>query len=227
MRLILTGCEYTGKTTVAKEIASWIEKTMGPPIPQGMPPFHDHFTFPNIKHEELTDEECKQVWALSPRIKEQIQNHQVEYHQNEAFYRDHDNILVGFHIEEAVYAPIYYGYGVNGARSAWARSVDSQIMHKAPDTVLVLLKSSHQVIANRMKQNPHPKGILKEKDIDLVLKRFEEEYGNSLIRYRFSLDTSNSTASETLKQFVEFITPHLREDDRSRILIRRAMQQNG
>ena len=53
MRLILVGCEYAGKTTLANHIAGWIERTLGPPIPQGMPPFHDHFAFPDIGHREF------------------------------------------------------------------------------------------------------------------------------------------------------------------------------
>ena len=29
MRLILVGCEYVGKTTLANEIVNWIDRTMG------------------------------------------------------------------------------------------------------------------------------------------------------------------------------------------------------
>ena len=171
MRLILIGCEYAGKTTLATGIASWIEKTMGPPIPQGMPPFHDHFTFPAISHEELTDAEYDQIWALSPRLKSMIQNHQILYHLNPSFYRDHDNIMVGFHIEEAVYGPLYYGYGESSNSSAIARNIENHIIEKAPDTVLILVKASRDVIAQRMIDKPHPKEILKKnvfsKKIDL------------------------------------------------------------
>ena len=124
MRLIITGCEYSGTSTLAKNVAGWIEETLGPPIPQGMPPFPAHFTFPEIGHGALTDEEYVQVNALSPKLKAMIQNHQIMYHMNDAFYADHDNILVGFHIEDAVYAPKYYGYGGDGERSHWARIVE-------------------------------------------------------------------------------------------------------
>lgn len=224
MRLILIGCEYAGKTTLVNEIAGWIERTMGPPIPQGMPPFHDHFTFPDIAHGELTEDEYEQVWALSPRLKAMIQNHQILYHLNPSFYGDHDNIMVGFHIEEAVYGPLYYGYGENAGRSAIARGVESQIKEKAPDTVLVLLKASQEVIAQRMKSNPHPRGVLKEEDIERVLARFEEEYGSSILRYRFTLDTSTATVDETLQQFVDHMRPHLSERDRTRLLAYQALQ---
>ena len=85
MRLIITGCEYAGKTTLANGIARWKEAAMGPPIPPGMPGFHDHFALPDINHGDLTDEEAEQVWALSPRLKMLVQNHQVVYHLNPSF----------------------------------------------------------------------------------------------------------------------------------------------
>jgi hypothetical protein len=227
MRLVLVGCEYVGKTTLAHGVAAWIERTMGPPIPPGMPPFHDHFTFPDIAHGGLTDEECEQVMALSPRLKSMIQNHQILYHLNPSFYGDHDNIMVGFHIENAVYGPLYHGYGEDGSGSAIARNVEGHIMGVAGDTVLVLMRASAQVISRRMGESPHPRGVLKEKDIDHVLKRFEEEYAASIIRYRFVLDTTATTPAETLAQFVEYIQPHLAESDRTRLLAHRALRSDG
>ena len=223
MRLIITGCEYAGKTTLANGVGRWIEETLGPPIPQGMPPFHDHFTFPDISHGELTEEEYEQVRALSPGLKAMIQNHQILYHMNPAFYADHDNIMVGFHIEDAVYGPLYYGYGDNGSRSAIARSVENHIMEVARDTVLVLLKASSEVIAGRLRESPHPRGVVREQDIEHVLSRFEEECAASTLRYRLTYDTTDTSERETLKQFVRDIGPHLSERDRSRLLAHRAL----
>ncbi len=217
MRLIITGCEYAGKTTLANEISKWKDRTMGPPIPPGMPDFHDHFTLPEIAHGETTDEEVAQVWALSPRLKMMVQNHQAGYHLNPAFYADHDNILVGFHIEDVVYAPRYYGYGGDGDRAHWARIVEGEIVGKAFDTILLLLTASPETIRERMRANPHPRGLVKDEDVEDVLQAFEEEFGNSILRYKFSLDTSNSTVQETLDQFVELAMPMLRDSDRLRI----------
>ena len=129
--------------------------------------------------------------------------------------------MVGFHIEEAVYAPLYYGYGGPGEyadRRVLARSVEAHIMEKAPETVLILLKASAEVIARRMRENPHPKGLLQEQDIEYVLRRFEEEYNSSLIRKRFALDTSEATIDDTFSEFVTNIQLHLTDDDRLRIL---------
>ena len=217
MRLIITGCEYTGKTTLANEIARWKEATMGPPIPPGMPGFHDHFALPEINHGDVTDEEAEQVWALSPRLKMLVQNHQVVYHLNPSFYADHDNILVGFHIEDAVYAPRYYGYGEGGERSHWARIVEGEIVGKAFETILVLLTASPETIRERMRADPHPRGLVKDEDVEEVLADFETEFGKSILRYKFALDTSNSTPEETLERFLELATPMLRDSDRLRM----------
>ena len=40
-----------------------------------------------------------------------FQRYVIEYHLGTSFYEYPDHGLVGFHIEEAVYAPLYYGYG--------------------------------------------------------------------------------------------------------------------
>ena len=103
MRLILVGCEYAGKTTLANAIVGWIERTFG-----SSRTFHDHFSLPC---NEFPVEEQEQLLALSPRLKEMFQRYMMNYHFHSAFYSDPDHNLVGFHLEEAVYAPLYYGYG--------------------------------------------------------------------------------------------------------------------
>ena len=177
MKLILVGCEYAGKTTLANEIVGWIERTFG-----SSRTFHDHFSLPC---NEFPVEEQEQLLALSPRLKEMFQRYMMNYHFHSAFYSDPDHNLVGFHLEEAVYAPLYYGYGGRGEygdRAALARSFDEEVMQHAPDTVLVLLRARPEVIAQRMREQPHERPVVQEKDIEHVLQRFEEEYRDSLIR---------------------------------------------
>jgi thymidylate kinase len=220
MRLILVGCEYAGKTTLAHNIVKWIEHTMG-----SSRTFHDHFTVPCP---ELGDEEQKQILAMTPKLKEMFQRYMIEYHLHPAFYSDPDHNLVGFHIEEAVYAPLYYGYGRKGEyaeRTSFARAVEEEIMRRAPDTVLILLKASPDVIARRMGEHPHPFGLVQEKDIEYVLQRFEEEFRWSLIRRQFVLDTTTATVEETLTEFVAKIRPLLSDSDRLRMLTHRAWRQ--
>ena len=245
MRLILVGCEYSGTTTLGYAISEWAENAIG-----GHCGFHDHWKAPHVNHppgttsEEvaslytawtegrgedptrmgLTDEEQEQFLALSPRLREMFQRYHMEYHLAPSFYGDAHHNMIGFHIDEAVYAPLYYGYGGDGEygdRKWLARLMEHHIVEAAPDTVLVLVKASPEVIARRMKENPHKKGLLQEKDIEHVLGRFEEEHGRSFIRRKFALDTSTATVKETLAEFVEQIELHLTEADRMRIMSRR------
>lgn len=212
MRLILVGCEYAGKTTLANQIVQWTERTFG-----SARTFHDHFTLPC---DEFSDTDQKQLLALSPTLKELFQRYMMNYHFHEAFYSDPDHNLVGFHIEEAVYAPLYYGYGGEGGYtgSTMARAMDEEIMHHAPDTVLILLRARHEIIAQRMRQQPHKRQVIQEKDIQHVLQRFEEEYRNSLIRRKFALDTSDAPVEKTLAEFAVQIKKHLSQADRLRLL---------
>jgi Ca2+-binding EF-hand superfamily protein len=90
-------------------------------------------------------------------------------------------------------------------------------MKKAPDTVLVMLKASPQVIAERMKSDPHEHGLLQEKDIEHVLDRFDREFLESTIRYKFVIDTTDNTEGDTFQQFVEKMYPHLGPTDRLRM----------
>ena len=60
-------------------------------------------------------------------------------------------------------------------------------------------------------------GLVKDEDVEEVLQSFEHEFSKSILRYRFSLDTSNATVQETLDQFVEQMVPMLRDSDRLRM----------
>ena len=69
-----------------------------------------------------------------------------------------------------------------------------------------------------MRENPRPKGLVKEEDIEYVLQRFQEEYDRTLMRKRFVLDTTAATIEETFTEFVTNIQPYLTDVDRLRIL---------
>ena len=223
MRLILVGCEYAGKTTLVNGIVKWLQSTMGG-RPAGL---HDHFTIPEIGHRQFSDEERGQILALSPALKEEFMRYMIEYHHRPVFYRSYaDHLMVGFHIEEAVYGPMYWGYGRKGEyseRTRLAREIEKDILEDAPDTVLILVKASPEVIARRMRESPQPHGVLQEKDVEHVVQMFEEQYADSLIRHRqFVIDTSSATVEETLAQFVEQIQPYITDTDRLRMMTHRA-----
>ena len=104
--------------------------------------------------------------------------------------------------------------------------VEKTMLQNAPETVLVLVKASPDIIRRRMRESPHEKGVLRETDIQLVLDRFEEEFKRSLISKKFTLDTSAVTVDDTLAEFVEKVETHLSEVDRSRLLAHQALLKN-
>ena len=161
--------------------------------------------------------------SLGPELKEMFQRYQFHYHLMPQLYRDSDHIMIGFHIEEAVYAPLYYGYGRKGEygdRESFARHVETDIIEAAPDTVLVLMKATPEAIRERMRTAPHARTVLRDEDVEHVLERMEFHYGHSLLRYKFTLDTTDATPDETLEEFIENYVPHMSERDELRIQTR-------
>ena len=237
MNIILVGCEFAGKTTLANEIVDWSERNLG-----GSSHFHDHFTIPST---ELTDEAGEEYKNAHPQIKEMFQRFMMSYHISEDFYKAPDHNLMGLHIEEAVYAPLYYGYGGEdsgaptrspaGQRTEMARHTEEDILERAPHTVLVLVKASPEAIKQRMRTATVPdgetlkkqrkskpfgeptRGVVKEADVELVLGRFEEEFAASLLKNKIVLETTTATVEETLQEFLGNVRPFLTDRDRTRL----------
>ena len=237
MNIILVGCEFAGKTTLAAEIVEWSEANLG-----GSSHFHDHFTIPST---ELSPEAAASYKAVHPQVKEMFQRFMISYHASDGFFGNADHNLMGFHIEEAVYAPLYYGYGgpntqsplrsPNGQRTEMARHMEAEILELAPKVVLVLMKATPEVIRARMAANTYPdvatverqkksklfgeptRGVVKEEDVEHVLARFEEEFEASLIPNKMVLDTTSATVEETLAEFVAGVQPFLSTTDKERL----------
>ena len=229
MKLIITGCEHVGKTTLADGVSRWLADVTG-----YSRTFHDHFTVPSP---EVADEDRELFMRMSPAFKERFQRYQIAYHGGGAFLSDADHLLVGYHIEEAVFAPLYYGYGGRGQyaeRSSFARHIEQDIMKDAPDTIMVLLTARPEVIKERMRRDPMPRdqkgrrpGVLREEDVEHALQRFQEEFGASLIRKRFVIDNSELSPEETLSEFIWKVQKFLSHEDRMRIAARQVMVERG
>ena len=226
MNIYLIGCEYAGKTTLAGEITKWAEDHMG-----GTRHFHDHFTIPSS---ELSSEAAESYRHAHPQLKEMMQRYVLSYHISPEMYAGHrDANLMGHAIEEAVYAPLYYGYGgedsqapfrsPEGQRTQMARTMEESILKRAPGTVLVLLKAEPEVIRQRMRDNPNTaageptRGVVQDEHVEHVLGRFDEEFEWSLIRNKIVLDTTAAAVQETLTQFLEKLEPYLTESDLQRM----------
>jgi hypothetical protein len=167
----------------------------------------------------MTEQEYGQVLGLSKRIIEANQRHSLYYHAPSA-PADWDQLLVGYYIEDSIYARLYYHYGgpeEAGDRSVHSKKLEQQVLMYAPHTVLILLKASPEVIATRMRTNPHKYPVVPEKDIEMVLGTFQDEFKKAPFQHKFTLHTSNVKVEETLAEFVEKIQPHLTPTDRQRI----------
>lgn len=68
-----------------------------------------------------------------------------------------------------------------------------------------------------MKETPHYNPVLKERDIQDVLNKFEEEFERSKIKNKFMTDTSESSVEETLDKFIKEMKPYFNESDNARI----------
>ena len=112
MKVILAGIEYVGSTTISKMLSDWKLENMGEPFFMGL--IHDHSKLPHTSGhpDDTTLEEQKQILNLSPKLKEMYHRYGMYYHLHH--YVQEDDLSVGFHIEEAVYARRYYGYGLDG-----------------------------------------------------------------------------------------------------------------
>ena len=117
--------------------------------------------------------------------------------------------------------------------SAWERAQRTDQLFRAcqdGDTAQVedLLgeaQASPDVIRSRMKENPKKHGIVKEKDVDLVVQRFEEEYERSLFKNKFIVDTGTKTPSESMAEFAEKYEPYITDADRIKMLVQKAKKK--
>ena len=219
MRLILIGCEYAGTTTLARAISDWAREAMGAELT-----VHDHFKFPHVLHDEMTDQELEQMMALPADTRATFQWHMMAYHVMPRALRQEDYVLVGLHIDEAVYAPLYKGYG-----APWhtpnvipiARYTENHIMAEVPDIAMALVKASPEVIASRMEESPRKYSLLRQNDIPHVLDRFEEQRDMATIRKKqITIDTSDATVEQSLADFVKQYEVYTTNSDRRRILAR-------
>ena len=126
-----------------------------------------------------------------------------------------------------MYAAPFFGYGHDKEPQgdcAGSMPVTSRpaFMEQAPDTVLVYVKASAEVIAERMAANPHPFSIVQKKDIEPVLADFETEYERSVIHSKVVIDTSEATVEESLAELQGAIKPHLTIEDRRRMVLQGA-----
>ena len=187
MRVIVVGCEYTGVTTLIEGLMDWgHERDMNHHL-------DDHFTIPDRQH--LAPEDRETMANLSPALKERFQRMQLVYHIRLMHLFDHI-LLGGFHIEEAVYGPLYY---YPGGVASEIRQYEEEMPKNA---ILVHLTASVEVIQQRMETDPHEYSLIRKEDIPMLLDRFQEEFDASLIPNKIQIDTSDLAPEVLLQTFL-------------------------
>ena len=184
MRLVIAGCEYSGTSTLTFAIDDWMRQTIG----GGFPLIHDHWKLPDTSghpQADMSEDERRQVLALSPELKEMTQRHSLYYHVQANSWNGPDWMSIGLHIDDGVYGPMYYGYGGDGEphdRKVVGQQVESSILRFAPDVILVHVKASEDVIRGRMEENPHPNSPVRAEDVPELLRRYEDARERSLFQ---------------------------------------------
>ena len=198
MRIIASGCEYSGVPTLLDGLHDWGQE-------HGVD-FHmdDHFTIPDAYH--LSTEEQHAMLDLLQAIKERFQRFQIVYHVR--LINNYEHILLGgFNLEEEVYGPLYYYPGLTVSDT---RKYESEM---PADAILVHLHARPEVIEKRLAQAPHPHTIIQKDHIPKLLDRFASEYRQSWIHHKIEIDTSDLTPDHLLATFFNKAAPHFNTRD--------------
>jgi len=223
MKIILAGIEYVGTTTIANMLKDWKIEYTGTPFYDGL--MHDHMKIPHTSGhpDDTTLEEQKQILNLSPKLMEMYHRYHMYYHLHHYFQRD--DLTVGFHIEEAVLARKYFGYGLDG--EAFDREnivferIENRIKQITNDPIIIVhLKADVEVIEKRrenLKTNPeHSNSPLLINDIESVMNDYKHYVDKSTIGPKIEVDTSTDNPIQTLDKIIDLIKPHISEEDMSK-----------
>ena len=211
---------------MAHAIDDWMSENMGTRVSL----IHEHWKIPHTSGhpDNTTSEEQEWLLAATPKYKEMHQRHSLYYHTQVSTYTTHNGgngMVVGGHIDDAVYAPLYFGYGEKGHqfdRELVMHQVEKTILYFTNATVIVHITADTDVIKQRMKDDPHENGIVEADDVDKVKKRFAELVDWSLLGNKISIDNSSALV-DTMAQFVARMEPLFTDTDRSRILAHKVL----
>jgi len=223
MKVILAGIEYVGSTTISRMLSDWKLKNMGEPFFMGL--VHDHSKLPHTSGhpDDTTLEEQEQILNLSPKLKEMYHRYGMYYHIHH--YVQEDDLSVGFHIEEAVYARRYYGYGLDGEqfdRNSVFVGIENRIKQITTDPIITVhMVASPDIIESRMfalKDHPeHTNSPLQVEDIEDVMADYQYFISKSDIGPVVKVDTSIDTPEDTLEEVVTLLDPYFTKTDLERI----------
>ena len=223
MKILLVGIEYVGTTTIANLLAQWKTELTGEAFYMGL--IHDHSKLPHTSGhpDDTTLEEQQQILNLSPKLKEMYHRYGIYYHLHH--YVHDDDLSIGLHIEESIYARHYYQYGLEGDRfdrESTFDQMEKRIKQITDDPIiLVHLTAEPEVIKSRMvqlKDSPeHSNSPLREEDIEAIMSDYQRLVDRSTIGPVIKLDTSTDTPEQTLGRLVPLLEPHFTASDKHKI----------
>ena len=223
MKLIIAGIEYSGTTTLANLLSDWKVKVMGEPFYMGLT--HDHFKLPHTSGhpDDTTAEEQDQILNMSPKLKEMYHRYSIYYHLHH--YVQPDDLTIGLHIEEAIYARKYYGYGLAGEpfdREKIFQAVETRIKQITEDPVIIVhVEAEKETIETRMdrlKGTPeHSNSPLVKSDIVEIQMEYKRLIDKSILGPVVSVNTSFDSPDQSLEKLVTLLETHFTEEDVRRI----------
>ena len=228
MRIILAGCEYSGTTTLSQSIDDWMQDNMGCRFSL----IHDHWKIPHTSGhpDDTTRDEQNFLLKSTPKLMEMHQRHSIYYHIQAATWDRPDWMAIGLHIDDSVYGPMYFGYGLPGTshdRLLDMHRMERSMLRFADDLVLVKVTATPETIKERMEKSPHPNQVIKKNEIEKVISKFDELVNWSLIPNKITVDTTSKKKKESLREFTTLIRPYLTDTDRSRIFAHKAFKISG
>ena len=219
MKLILAGIEYSGTTTLANLLSDWKMKVMGEPFYMGL--IHDHFKLPHTSGhpDDTTLEEQDQILNLSPKLKEMYHRYSIYYHLHH--YAQSDDLSIGLHIEEAIYARKYYGYGFDGDpfdRGKIFQAVETRIKQITEDPIiLVHVEAEKEIIEARMDKlegtPSHSNSPLLRSDIVEIQAEYKRWIDKSTLGPVVRINTSVDNPEQSLEKLAIKLRPHFTQED--------------
>ena len=223
MKIILAGIEYVGTTTIAQLLQQWKKEVMGEPFYMDL--VHDHSKLPHTSGhpDDTTLEEQSQILRLSPKLKEMYHRYGMYYHVHH--YVQQDDLTVGFHIEESIYARMFYEYGLPGDqfdREKVFEQVERRIKQVTQDPVIIVhMKAEPEIIQSRMERlsstPAHSNSLVTPGNIPQLLAEYERLAHKSTLGPVVQVDTSTDGPEDTLLNLVNLLEPHFTAKDRERI----------
>ena len=199
MRLILVGCEYVGKTTLADALQAWgLERGRN---------FHmdDHFTIPDAQH--VNEEEQEAMLALPgcgqgtlPALSGPLPRAPVaslrRHYPGRFSHR-------GGHLRPTLLLP---GPG-DDLRTPGRAGVPARCHPGAAHGASRGDPRPHGQAA------PHRHSVVPPADVEAVQQQFETAYGASWVPRKVRLDTSELRPEQILDRFLEVVRPRLNGRD--------------